>query len=110
MPHLPQMIPQVSSGHRESSPTKPRRHAPGLGQNADDPAKRRDVADASHEPLRHQDYQQPAVSSRVNRLQLSPLYPANPKPDDLNYNDTIGTREAREVFPSKLARLHDLGG
>ena len=38
-------------------PTKPRRRAPGLGQNADDPAKRRDVADASHDPRRHQDYE-----------------------------------------------------
>ena len=40
MPHLPQMIPQVSRGRRESNLTKPRRRAPGLGQNADDPAKR----------------------------------------------------------------------
>ena len=68
------------------------------------------MANASHDPLRHQDYQQPAVSRRVNRLQLSPLYPANPKPDDLSHSDTIEIREAREVFPSKLARLHDLGG
>ena len=38
VPQLPQTIPQASSGHRESSPTKPRRRVPGLGQNADDSA------------------------------------------------------------------------
>ena len=81
-----------------------------LGQNTDDFTKRRDVDDASHDLPRRHDYQQPAVSGRASRLPLSSLNLASFKPDDLNYNDTIRTREAREVFPSKLARLHDLGG
>ena len=102
MPHLPQMIPRVGGWHKESGPTKPSRRAPGLGQSIINLTRRRDVADVSHDPQppRHQDYQRLAVPSRTSRLQLPPLYPANSTPDDLNYNDTIETREAREVFPA----------
>ena len=102
MPRFPQTIPQAGSCHRESCPLKPRRRAPDLGQSINNATRRPDVADVSHNqrPPRRQDYQQPAVSSRINRLQPSPLNPANPKPDDLSYTNTIETGEDHEVFPA----------
>ena len=89
MPHRPQTIPRTGSCHKESSPSKPRRRAPDIGQSSIITTRRQDVADASHDSRlpRRQVYRRPATPSRTSRLRLPPFYSANFKPDDLDYSN-----------------------